>query len=103
MIRLVGGGAGATANGLTLKEHTGSTIRGLTIGGFAGAGIRISGGGSHTIVGNFLGTSQNGTAAEGNSVGVLITGKSSLNQIGSGKATDRNILSGNTFDGIRCH
>ncbi len=101
VIRLVGGGAGATANGLTLKEHTGSTIRGLTIGGFAGAGIRISGGGSHTIVGNFLGTSQNGTAAEGNSVGVLITSKSSLNQIGSGNRADLNVISGNTFDGVR--
>ena len=101
VIRLVGGGAGATANGLTLKEHMGSTIRGLTIGGFAGAGIRISGGGSHTIVGNFLGTSQNGTAAEANSVGVLITSKSSLNQIGGGNPNDRNIISGNSFDGVR--
>lgn len=101
VIRLVGGGAGASANGLTLKEHSGSTIRGLTIGGFAGAGIRISVGGSHTIVGNFIGTSQNGTAAEGNSVGVLITSKSSLNLIGSGKPTDRNVISGNTFDGVR--
>ncbi len=101
VIRLVGGGAGATANGLTLKEHSGSTIRGLTIGGFAGAGIRISGGGSHTIVGNFLGTSQNGTAAEGNSVGVLITSKSSLNLIGGGNKADLNVISGNTFDGVR--
>ncbi len=101
VIRLAGSGAGATANGLTLKEHSGSTIRGLTIGGFAGAGIRISGGGSHTIVGNFLGTSQNGTAAEGNSVGVLITSKSSLNLIGGGNPADLNVISGNTFDGVR--
>ena len=101
VIRLVGGGAGATANGLTLKEHSGSTIRGLTIGGFAGAGIRISGGGSHTIVGNFLGVSQNGTAAEPNSVGVLITSKSSLNLIGGGNPNDLNVISGNSFDGVR--
>src|SRR5207237_1057837 len=72
VVRLSGASAGAGADGLVLSNHTGSTIEALTIGGFKGAGIHVTGGGTHRVIGNYLGTSQNGTAADGNGVGVLI-------------------------------
>ena len=101
VVELSGALAGAGANGLTLSNHTKSTIRGLTIDGFQGAGILISGGGSHSIVENFIGTNTTGTSAMANGSGVLITSSSSANAIGGSTPTDRNIISGNNAAGVQ--
>ena len=50
----------------------GSTVRGLVIDGFRGAGIAIDTQGGNVIEGNYLGTDPTGTAARGNAVGVSV-------------------------------
>jgi hypothetical protein len=100
VIRLSGSAAGVDANGLVLLNHTGSTIKALSIGGFNGSGILISGGGSHRVVSSFIGTTQNGTAAAPNGIGILIGGESKQNIIGGPLEGDRNIISGNAGSGV---
>ena len=109
LIVLNGAGAGLGANGLQLNGgSSGSTIRGLNIQGFqptgagaGGDGINIQGGSNNnTITGNFIGTNQTGTSANGNAVGIFVT-NSTGNTIGGTTAALRNIVSGNTVDGIQ--
>jgi hypothetical protein len=99
VIRLSGGGVGAKS-GLQLLNHSGSTIKALTIGGFNGIGIIVQGGGSHRIVGDFIGVSQNGTAADPNGVGVAVQDASAV-QVGGANPGERNVISGNTSDGVQ--
>ena len=94
---------GSEVDGLDLLNHSGSQIKGLTIGGFQAAGVRISGGGQHLLVGDYIGVTQNGSAADGNLVGVLVTGNSTANTIGTnttGLSGPGNVISGNRSDGI---
>lgn len=96
-----GSGTVNVITGLNLSNHTGSSIKSLTIGGFSFAGVRITGGGSHVIIGSLLGTTHNGTAAHANGLGVLIDGASTGNRIGGNGTNERNIISGNNGPGIR--
>jgi CSLREA domain-containing protein len=57
-VELVGGGG----NGLALVAG-GSTVKGMVIHSFAGAGIALSGGGRNVIQNNYLGTDVTGTVA----------------------------------------
>jgi trimeric autotransporter adhesin len=95
VITLAGKSAGGNANGLNLVGHAGSTVRGFSIAGFGGAGIRISASGSHNILGNTLGGS-----SSANFIGILLTDATTGNTVG-GTGTDRNLIAGNTTDGIR--
>jgi CSLREA domain-containing protein len=82
----------------------GSTIRGLCINRSAGSAIRIVGSSGNSIAGNFLGTDLAGTAAgPGNLVGVSIgfSGVTNNNRVGGTVEADRNVISGNTVDGIQ--
>ncbi len=99
LVRLNGATAGTGANGLRLVNHTSSTIKGLSIGRFDLAGIRIEGGGQHKITNNFIGTNASGTAAEGNTDGIVIALASKQNVIGGTQET-RNVISGNNFTGL---
>ena len=83
-----------------------SEVAGLAIFRFGNA-IHISGAGGNVIHGNFLGTDVTGTATLssgthvlGNSVGVVIEG-SQGNTVGGTYAPSRNLISGNTVDGVR--
>jgi len=101
IVQLSGAGAGAGARGLDL-EAGGSTVRGLIINGFTGnsnsAGIWIGTAGSNTIQGNYIGTNAAGSAASANYQGILVT--TSSNTIGGSAATQRNVISGNTWRAI---
>ena len=101
LIRIVGTSAGPTASGLELLDQTGSTIQSLSIAGFSGAGIEISGGGSTVIYGSLIGTNSTGTAADANGIGILITTGSLGNTIGGNATNQRNTISGNGGPGIR--
>ena len=102
VIELNGAGAGAATSGLILASgSSGSTIRGLVINRFSESAIRILGSSNNTVAGNFLGTNTAGTAALGNQVGVYITLSSTNNTVGGTTAADRNIISGNTVDGVQ--
>jgi CSLREA domain-containing protein len=92
-VQLNGENAGAGTNGLRVSAGN-SEIRGLTINRFSGAGIRLEGGGTNTILECTIGTNTAGTAALPNGVGVAII-NSANNYIGL-----YNLISGNTGDGI---
>lgn len=101
LVALSGTNAGAGAFGLNFVNHTLSTVKSLAIGGFSGAGIRISGGGSHTILGSRIGTNAAGTAALANAVGIQLVNGTLGNRIGGNAANELNVISGNTGPGIR--
>jgi len=100
VIELNGTNAGAATDGLAITEQVGSRIRGLAINRFTGNGITITGGGQHRLLGNFIGTDVSGTQARPNvGTGVLITG-SQQNVIGGTIAKQRNLISGNSVQGL---
>jgi CSLREA domain-containing protein len=72
-----------------------STVKGLVINRFNGAGIRLLGGGNNIIEGNFIGTDPTGATALGFNSGVSIG--SNNNTIGGTTPSARNVLSGNTY------
>jgi CSLREA domain-containing protein len=85
------------------------TIRGLSITGFAGAGIAFgetNGGATCAaaptggrILGNFVGLRTNGSTAGANGNGIVVN--NAVVDIGSEDDGDRNVISGNTERGIR--
>jgi hypothetical protein len=81
-------------------EISGSAeIDGLSIVGFAGAGVHVASSGNADLYGNFIGTDASGAkAGVGNGVGVLVDGFAT---IGSGCDCDANLISGNASAGVR--
>ena len=104
IIGLNGLGNGVIDNsqeGIQLLNNTSNTtIVGNTVSGNAGEGIVITGTSAGTVLqGNLIGTDTSGAAAYGNaSNGVLVSADDVT--IGGMLAIERNIISGNTFDGI---
>ncbi|HYX26938.1 MAG TPA: Calx-beta domain-containing protein, partial [Pyrinomonadaceae bacterium] len=103
-IELNGSGLPANIHGLVLNSP--SAIEGLAINRFSGNGIGLLNGSSNgffsfsLVSGNFVGTDISGTLAEANGLaGVYIT-QSSGQQVGCQLADERNIISGNTGEGI---
>jgi len=97
-IELKGSSAGAGANGLTITAGN-STVKGLVIDGFSNYGLFLQTGGGNVITGNYIGTNAAGTAASANTWGIVLD-NSAGNTIGGTAAADRNVISGNTNDGI---
>src|SRR5262245_41808561 len=95
-ITLDGINAGASADGLVVGGFK-STVRGLVIQRFKGSGIVLTGS-SDKVYGNFVGTTANGADARSNGTGITITGGGGA--VGSGATKDRNLISGNTGDGV---
>jgi titin len=98
LIELNGVNSGTNA-GLRLLSGN-NTVRGLAINRFGGDGIRVEGGGTNVIQGNFVGTDTTGTIRRGNGQsGVLLNG-SSGNLIGGTNASARNVISANGDTGV---
>ncbi len=97
--KIVLDGANATTAGLTL-QGVGAYISGLTIVNFPVAGVLLQGPSSmeNTIRGCRIGN--DGLVAVPNAIGVLIADGASGNFIGGAAANDRNIISGNFFQGV---
>ncbi len=93
-------GASTTGVGLQLGAGSGgSTVRGLAINRFSVTAIAIFGDGGHTITGNYIGVDPDGSpGVPSQSEGVLVL--SSGNLIGGADPADRNLISGNSNDGI---
>jgi titin len=104
LIEINGASAGGTSEGFRLPAGN-STILGLAINRFGGAGIHVQlPGGTNFIQGNFIGTDPTGTLSRGNgsaaqSGGVWVDG-SWGNWIGGPYPTNRNLVSGNTGPGV---
>jgi predicted outer membrane repeat protein len=101
-------GGDMAANGLVINNVTDCVISGLSIVGFgadSGAdygGIEILGqpADSNLITGNFLGVLPDGTTADANADGIILTGDPGLCVVGGTDPADRNILSGNVHWGF---
>src|SRR5262249_54025112 len=88
-------------------QGSGNTIGGSAAGagniisGNLAGGIRINGTSSNVVQGNFIGTDVTGTVALGNGGdGGLIANGATNNTIGGNVSGTRNIISGNSRDGI---
>jgi CSLREA domain-containing protein len=90
--------SGGVATGSGLVVSSPSTVRGLAITGFTAEAILASA--TLTLEGNFVGIAPDGTTAAGSGrYGVrLLAGTGSL--IGGGAVASRNVISGNTDDGV---
>jgi hypothetical protein len=97
-------GNGAMGSGVVVSGANnvigGSTASGNLISGNAAAGVAISGNSAtgNVVAGNLIGTDVNGTAKLGNMIGVILSADS--NQVGGTTAGARNIISGNTANGV---
>jgi hypothetical protein len=104
--------AGNKLDGILISNTTSNTIGGTTSGagnvisGNTGDGVNIQGGGatSNVIQGNFIGTNASGTSALANGGDGILINAGLGNTVGDGLADTtsaaRNIISGNTGDGI---
>ena len=103
LVELDGSLAGPGASGLTVAAQS-STIRGLAINRFAGAGIRIEPFFSENrIHGNFIGTDATGTIPLGNGGFGVEIDNSFVNVIGSTEPGGRNVISGNAAGAVFIH
>jgi uncharacterized repeat protein (TIGR01451 family) len=98
LIEIDGGNLAATDSVLMLSGGS-STVAGLVIDNCPGYGITLSTNGGDRVIGSYIGTDATGKAAKPNLSGIYISGSSS-NTIGGASAADRNIISGNTDQGI---
>ena len=94
LIVLNGLSAGGAANGLTLGPGSdGSTVRGLVIQQFTGAGIEVRGAANNLIEGNYLGTNTSGSAKVGTMpAGIEIDVGATGNTIGGVTAGSANLI-----------
>ncbi|PYJ85927.1 MAG: hypothetical protein DME70_08825, partial [Verrucomicrobia bacterium] len=90
--------AGVTVDGLTITGG-GTTIRGLVMNRFLTA-INFSQNGNNIVQGCYLGTDTTGTLPASNRNGIFSLQISNI-QIGGTTAEERNIISGNRFEGIK--
>jgi gliding motility-associated-like protein len=79
---------------------TGTTIKGLVINRSNGPGIYLFNSNYNVIAGCFIGTDITGLAASANAYGGIEGTNSSNNSIGGSSPADRNVISGNTKNGI---
>ena len=111
---LIGTNVGGTAplpnaNGVILSGGVAdNTIGGTTAGaadvisGNTTDGVEITGSGTigNVVAGNDIGTNAAGTLALPNGAGVAIVGGASANTVGGTSTALRNVISGNTADGV---
>jgi CSLREA domain-containing protein len=91
-------GTSADAEGLTLAA-SGNTVQGLVINRFAGAGVYITGN-ANVVRGNFIGTDVSGSVALGNGGNAVSVFDGADNTIGGTAPGERNVMSGNSGNGI---
>ncbi|WP_165226810.1 right-handed parallel beta-helix repeat-containing protein [Aquisphaera insulae] len=93
---LIGSSLAGSSDGIVLGTGSGgSEVKGLALGGFGGAAIRVQTS-NNRIAANFIGVDTTGKAAgPGNGTGVLIDAGSG-NTVGGSAAADRNVIGLNT-------
>jgi CSLREA domain-containing protein len=99
-IVLSGANLGAGAIGLHFcpGSHY-SSVQGLVINNFQGIGIRLENDGVNLVAGNFIGTDATGMAAAPNGTGIAVV-EGLGSEIGGDSPGARNVISGNTGDGV---
>jgi len=91
------------AKGITLQDAWQNTIKNNLISGNILFGIQMITAQNHSnvVIGNFIGTDITGTQTLSNLWGISITLGASGNTIGGTTVDERNIISGNNFNGVR--
>lgn len=93
---------GNSKAGVYLANADGNTLTGNVISANGWAGVWAYNSNANTIKGNKIGTNDTGVAARANGHdGVALTDGSHDNTVGGTTLADRNIISGNTFCGVR--
>ena len=101
VIEITGTGIVLTSSGLRLSADD-SIIEGLNVNRFGQYGITVNGH-SNIVRNNFIGTNLSGTAAFGNGLGgiaLATVSSTKFNTIGGTTAADRNVISGNSGNGV---
>ncbi len=100
-------GSSSSGNGLSFAADisagtsaSNSLVQGLAIGAFSSYGISVSGVMSVTVNGNFIGTDVTGREPNGNGAGVQLSDATGT-AVGGPSAAARNLISGNSGDGIQ--
>jgi CSLREA domain-containing protein len=91
------------ASALTINAGS-SVVRGLAINRFSSSltsTVRLLTNGNNVIAGNFIGTDPTGAASSSNGTGIFVSNSSDFNRIGGITPADRNVISGNTQNGVR--
>jgi len=71
------------------------------ISGNSSSGVHLAlGATSNTVTGNLIGTNPAGNGSRPNSAGIVIDGAAISNTIGGTDLADRNVISGNTWEGV---
>ena len=99
VIELNGANAGSSVAGFKITSGL-VTIKGLIINRFSSQGIWLFGGGSNTIKNCWIGVNSTGSAAAANGSDGIFIDKSSGNTVGGPLDSDRNLISGNSGNGI---
>jgi parallel beta-helix repeat protein len=99
LIEIDGSSAGAGAASIVVTGGN-SVVRGLAINRFQDFGIRLAMRGFNVVEGNYIGTDPTGTVALGNTVGGVRVGAAPNNRIGGTTTAARNVISGNSQDGL---
>jgi CSLREA domain-containing protein len=100
-VQLNGANAGSGVNGLKITAAN-STIKGLVINRFSGAGILIEGAAAklNKVEGNFIGTNALGTTDLGTFLQGVIISDAPDNTVGGTEPVQRNVLSGSSRGGV---
>jgi parallel beta-helix repeat protein len=104
--QMANGGDGVRIFDDACRNRIGGTVTGErnVVSGNTLSGVSIYGTGTmtNTVVGNYIGTNTAGTAAVGNTLhGVYVGNAANDNVIGGATAGARNLISGNSQDGVR--
>ncbi|MFO0222504.1 MAG: hypothetical protein ACK56E_04245, partial [Planctomyces sp.] len=103
MVEISGSDAGNVSGFVFSAGSAGSALRGLSLVGFARAGVELNAG-SLNLQGNWIGVTRggtaggNGTAGGGGAAGVIVRGAGAV--IGGLQTGEGNLISGNTGHGI---
>lgn len=98
LIELNGVNAGANAGLRVLAGNC--TIQGLAINNFGGSALQLEAAGTNTVRGCFLGTDPSGTIARPNALEGIWIYNSSGNTVGGTNVGSRNVISGNSDNGV---
>ena len=97
----IGGGARNNQIGGDRSRGSGPTGEGnvISLNGRFGVSIEAFGADGNIVSGNLIGTDNNGTAAAGNSTGIVIN-DAARNRVGGVTPGERNVISGNAGVGV---
>lgn len=95
---VLNGNAAGAANGMTIQADN-SRISNLTLQNFSGSGLYFDSVAGGTVTGCYLGLGAAGTTAAANGVGLSIVASSGVT-IGGTTSAAKNIISGNTAQGV---